>query len=109
MKDNWPKWLCVAIHFAAFYVDLYQKQDIDLINSSEHQEAASSGIGEVTSELSRIIHNRRVTQLIKLWLCSASADRDSSGLPVLGVTRPRTGQLISVRTSSELFLQTCTS
>ena len=57
--DHWAKWLCTAFHFAAFYVDLYQQQDIDL--DAERAGATSNNIiPSLTSRLSDYIENHRV-------------------------------------------------
>ena len=103
-SDHWAKWLCTAFHFAAFYVDLYQQQDITL----EGERACltpSSVIPSLTCRLLDYIENHRVLRLIEVWLESASIGRNSVGLPQLGESRPRTGQFISVRTATELLIQ----
>lgn len=102
--DHWAKWLCTAFHFAAFYVDLYQQQDIAL----DHERACATANNEIpslTSRLSDCIESHRVLRLIEVWLESASIGRNSAGIPQLAEPRPRTGQFISVRTPTELLIQ----
>lgn len=104
LADHWAKWLCTAFHFAAFYVDLYQQQDIAL--DDERACATSNNIiPSLTSRLSDYIENHRALRLIEVWLESASIGRNSAGIPQLGEPRPRTGQFISVRTPTELLIQ----
>lgn len=103
-NDDWNKWLCIALHFAAFYVDLYQQQDIDLGESCE-SNVASRELSSLFVRLSDWIENDRVLKLIQLWLNSTCKDRNASALPHLGKVRPRTGQFVSVRTATELLIQ----
>ena len=102
--DHWSKWLCTALHFAAFYVDLYQQQDFSLDEESACG-AANSVVHKLISKLSNHVDNHRVLRLIEIWLESSSIGRNSSGLPQVGKPRPRTGQFISVRTPAELLIQ----
>ena len=102
--DQWRKWLCIAFHFAAFYVDLYQQQDIALNDNQECVEGKSV-VSLLMSRLSKCIENQRVLNLIELWLKSASIRRNSVGVPQVGEPRPRIGRFISVRTSTELLIQ----
>ncbi len=103
-SSDWSKWFCVAIHFSAFYLDLYQQRDVELL-SSEASDDRTSKIDETIGMLSHKINNERVAGLISLWLRSATTNRDSSGLPKVGDTRPKDWETVSVRTLSELFLQ----
>jgi len=104
-KDRWPKWLCVAIHFAAFYIDLFQSRTVpvNLYKGLSNKNDAKSDF--VVSQLSSKIYNQSVLELIRFWLNSTSLRRDMTGLPDAGELRPRTGQFISVRAISEIFLQ----
>lgn len=99
-RNEWSKWICVALHFAAFYVDLYQQQEIDLSEAVDEQKPSA-----ILEALARHIGNHRVLALIRLWLNTTGAERDSSGVPRLAQYRPRTGQFISVRTATELLIQ----
>lgn len=99
-KNEWSKWICVALHFAAFYVDLYQQQEIDLSDAVDAKKHSA-----ILEALARHISNHRVLSLIGLWLNTTGADRNSSGVPRLAKYRPRTGQFISVRTATELLIQ----
>jgi len=102
----WPKWLCMAIHFASFYIDLFQKQNVDLAQVAVDVEdiALRKRIDGIIHTLKEKIENEAALDLIRLWLSSCSKKRDSSGLPKIREQRPRTGQFISVRTISEAFL-----
>lgn len=102
--DQWTKWLCTAFHFAAFYVDLYQQQNIAL-NHDRECVTTDSVVPSLVSRLSDYIENQRVLRLIEVWLESASIGRNSTGVPQLGEPRPRTGQFVSVRTATELLIQ----
>lgn len=102
--SDWSKWFCVALHFSAFYLDLYQQRDVEPLSSSESHDVTSQA-DEIIGMLSHKIDNECVLGLISLWLRSATVERDASGLPKIGAIRPKTGGTISVRTSSELFLQ----
>ena len=102
--DDWNMWLCVALHFGAFYVDLYQQQDIDLGENCERR-MTNKELSSLLVRLSASIENERVLKLIELWLDSTHKERNASGLPYLGKPRPRTGQFISVRTATELLIQ----
>ena len=104
--DCWPKWIYMAIHFASFYIDLFQSQCIDLVRMAIELEddTLRTRIDDVIRKLRIEIENDAVLNLIRLWLSSCSSKRDSSGLPKIGDRRPRTGQFISVRTLSEVFL-----
>ncbi len=102
--DHWTKWLCIAFHFAAFYVDLYQQQNIAL-NHDRECVTTDSVVPSVVSRLSDCIENQRVLRLIEVWLESANICRNSTGVPQLGEPRPRTRQFISVRTATELLIQ----
>ncbi len=106
LERRWSKWFCLALHFASFYLELFQYRDIDL---SEDPEIPGSpaDIDALVESLRRSIENERVLKLIQLWLSSATLDRDASGLPVIGIVRPREERVISVRTSTEIFLQLC--
>lgn len=101
---DWSKWFCVALHFSAFYLDLYQQRDFELQSNVESHDVTNE-IDEVIGALSHKIVNERVIGLISIWLRSATVERDASGLPKVGVIRPKTGVAVSVRTLSELFLQ----
>lgn len=103
-SSDWNKWLCIALHFGAFYIDLYQQQEIDL--GEEHEHRCDNGeILSLLESLSDCINNRRVITLIKIWLDSASEVRNASGIPRIGRLRSRTGQFDSVRTATELLIQ----
>ena len=102
----WPKWICMAIHYASFYIDLFQSQCIDVaqVATEVEDDTLRRRIDDVIHELGKEIKNEASLNLIRLWLSACGCDRDSSGLPRVGVRRPRTGQFISVRTPSEVFL-----
>lgn len=106
-KDEpfWPQVLSMAVRFASVYVDLFQIREVDLSASylSEAQQVAQ--INEVVEGLRIPINNEYVLSLIRIWLESSGMNRDGSGLPAIGVVRARTGQFVSVRTISEMFLE----
>lgn len=103
-KVLWPRWVCMAIHFASFYIDLYQAREIDLEFDSQRRDERSARTERVLATLGRSIANENVLRLIRVWLLACDLNRDVSGLPMIGKVRRRTGQFISVRTVSELFL-----
>lgn len=107
LKEYWSKWFCVAVHFAGFYIDLIQVRTVDLNMSLPVNAEHLPVIGHTVAELHSAIENERVLHLVELWLRCAGMNRDASGLPELGQLRSRSERFISVRTSSELFLQIC--
>ena len=105
-SDNWNKWLCVALHFAAFYLDFYRQRDIDLgLNSETGADATASPL---VARLSDSIENQRVLALIELWLKSTACERSMTGVPKLGKARLRTEGFVSVRTATEILIQSGT-
>ncbi len=106
-KINWSKWLCVAIHFAAFYIDLFQYRALDFVEIQEMAGEHSAEIRNLCTELRGVIHNKFVVRLVEVWLRTIEIERDGSGLPRIGVIRPKSERFISIRTSSEIFLQIC--
>lgn len=103
-KSHWPKWLCMAVHYASFYIDLFQMRDFELTAVFEEDEIRACKIREILDGLKTHISNDSILSIIRIWLETCSANRDSSGLPLIGTLRPRTGQFRSVRTTSEVFL-----
>jgi hypothetical protein len=101
-EREWNKWTCMALHFAAFYIDLYQQQEIQLqpllVNDSKYFHDELNG-------LKMLFDNPFVLSLIKVWIDSKGAAKSSSGLPLLASPRARTGQFISVRSPVELLIQ----
>lgn len=103
-EEEWPKWLCMAIHFASFYVDLYQTQELSL-GAPVVESRYEAEVATLVDRLRLYIDNQNVLLLIGLWLAKCGTRRSASGLPRIAQTRPATGQFISVRTISEFFIQ----
>lgn len=103
-SETWPKSLCMAIHFASFYIDLFQSRCVDLYQTPVENSQHATRIQQIATHLGRFIKNELVLHLIRLWLRSCQFKRDAAGVPEIGANRPRTGQFVSVRTMSELFL-----
>jgi hypothetical protein len=103
-SEIWPKSLCMAIHFASFYIDWFQSRCVDLRQTTVDNSQHANRIQEIVDHLGGFIKNESVLHLIRLWLCSCQFKRDAGGVPEIGAHRPRTGQFVSVRTMSELFL-----
>lgn len=103
--EKWSKWLCIALHFSSFYLDLYFQREISLDNRGM-KSAENNDLKDLISRISMVVENRSVLALIELWLNSVDLDRTVDGIPVVG--KPRLGQqhLVSVRTVTELLIQT---
>ncbi len=101
--DDWNKWLCLALHFAANYLEMYQQQEVDLENAEIVRDLPQECIN--IDLLSRHIENDRVLRLIRAYIYAADADRTSTGIPKVASNRPRTGWTISVKTATELLIQ----
>lgn len=101
---EWNKWVCVALHFASFYLDLYRQRTVDLGSAGEHR-LPDNVPPALRASLASRIESRRVRRLIELWLNATAVDRDGSGIPKLGNARPGMEQCLSVRTPTEVLIQ----
>jgi hypothetical protein len=103
-EEMWPQVLCMAIHFASLYVELFQIRNIELTGNYAANDQGSRQSEPIIAGLMRYINNERVLALIRIWLDTCGMKRDDSGLPAIGTLRERTGQFVSVRTMSEVFV-----
>lgn len=101
-QSEWPKWICIAIHFASFYLELVHRRAVDVTQVGVNGNTAEEC--QVIDGLRSTITNEEVLKLIALWLASVEVPRDNAGLPSVGTLLPRNNQSVSVRTECEVWL-----
>lgn len=94
----WPRWPCMAVHFASFYLDVGLTQELPVAA----QVSLSGQEEEVLERLGRLM-NPTTLDIVRAWITSTGALRDGSGTPLLG--KPKVGtRKAKVRTVSEVLL-----
>ena len=99
----WPKWLVLAIRFASFYMDTWQKYN----TYSDRKKILSDERFAIQDEM-EMLQNRLlrtdVPLVIKNWLNKCHLERGNDGLPIAKEHEDLNDIYLSVRTLSEIFL-----